>query len=45
MVEMNNEDNEIEPSDSDESNNEILKEEQSLQFHLYIIIFFINIID
>ena len=41
MVEMNNEDSEIEPSDSDESNNEIIKEDVSLQFHLYIIIFFI----
>ncbi|MBA7657813.1 hypothetical protein ES703_65756 [subsurface metagenome] len=41
MVKMSKEEKETEPSDSDESNNEIIKEEQSLQFHLYIIIFFI----
>jgi len=41
MVEMNNEDSEIEHPSSNELNNEVIKEEVSVQFHLYIIIFFI----
>lgn len=39
MVKMSKEGKESEPSDSDEPNNEVIKEEVSLQFHLYIIIF------
>lgn len=39
MVEMNNEASEIEIPSSNELNNEIIKEEVSVQFHLYIIIF------
>ena len=41
MVEMNNEDSEIEHPSSKELNNEVIKEEVSVQFHLYIFIFFI----
>jgi len=39
MVKMSEEGKETELSDSDEHNNEVIKEEVSLQFHLYIIIF------
>jgi len=39
MVKMSEEEKESELSDSDDSNNEVIKEEVSLQFHLYIIIF------
>ena len=38
---MSKDNREKEPPDSGETNNEVLKEEISLQFHLYMIIFFI----